>query len=219
MKPQAPGQLAEGIQCQTSSQGSFKRTAPLFNRLIEPSLPNSPEKEFRVRLVERGELWIQTCLDGSFLQQRHGERVDGRDGGRLQIVKGDRCPGPLNTREARQFFESLSKPDFHFAGGFLSKGDGGDVAQARGRTLRSILQDEIKNPIDQDRGLAGAGRGFDGKGSTRLRGCSGPLLRVVSHLSGSEIPQVCPIRLWLSTAGSDAFRSSRRIRSLEHTER
>jgi hypothetical protein len=136
-----------------------------------------------MRIVERGKLWIQACLDRSFLQQRHCKRVDGRDSSRFQIVKGDGCPGSLNARAARRFFESLSKSDFHLAGGFLSKGDGGDVAQAYGRTLRSPLKDKIKNPIDQDRGLAGSGRSFDGKGPTGFRSSSGPVLRIVSHSS------------------------------------
>ena len=108
------------------------------------------------------------------------------DGTRLAVAGADNRARLYSTDGT--LLEFLPQPHFHFSRGFFCEGNGSDRREPDGRSVRPLFQHQMQNPVDQDAGLAGAGRGLHGEGAVRL--ARGPLAIELErdHSSSSKRP-------------------------------
>ena len=158
----------------------------LLQPLAQPGLPDRAEKQLALQFIEGGEARIEAGLNGSLFEKSHREGMYGRDRGGLEVPQCLPCPPGFRARRA--LLEFLPQPHFHFSRGFFGEGNGGDRREPDGRSVRPLFQHQMQNPVDQDAGLAGAGRGLHGEGAVRL--ARGPLAIELErdHSSSSKRP-------------------------------
>ena len=117
----------------------------------------------------------------------------GRYRGNVKIPQG--LPGPFRSsaRRSRPFFELVTQPELHLAGGLFGKSYGRDPAEGKQRNSPFVFQHEMENTIDQGAGLARPGRGFDGKGKMGIAHCPLAVALEGDHSSSIDFPSRMPI--------------------------
>ena len=114
----------------------------------------------RLDFGEFAEGGIDSCLDGTLAKDLRAERVDGADGGFLEMFEGlFEMPALFGGRLQTRTVETLAKPQLQLSGGFVREGDRDNAVDAGDSGAK-----DVQDAPDEFGGLAGAGGGFDDEG-------------------------------------------------------
>ena len=177
-------------------QGGAERLLPrrceTVGALLEPVPPQPREHELGAELVELAERRVDTGLHRTLPEQPAGERVDGGDERRVDVVKSLLQRAALRGVERRAFVELLRSPSEQLlqargetltqvAGGLLREGDGDDLRERRAGS------EAVDEALDQDARLAGPGAGLDQEGRVQF-GHRPEAVRLVARLVHATPP-------------------------------
>ena len=124
---------------------------PAPERLVEESCRRGLGQDFEER--------IDAGLDGALAEQVGAERVNGANVCFFELRERQiQTPALSSIRSGAhpRVVQPFPQPELELAGGLLRERDGDDVAD-----VRLALGDDVDDPPDERRRLAGAGRGFD----------------------------------------------------------
>ena len=164
---QLPGRVLQLFDRRSAIEGvapgqAYQRAAKPRGALAELALHPSAEGAFiDARGLLLGEFFegrIDDGFDRPFAQDLRAKRMDGSDGGFFQMFESvfDVRAFTGSFRDAARAIEFLAQTKFQFAGGFVGKRNGNNMAD--GGEPGGQHGDDAR---DQFGGLAGAGRGFD----------------------------------------------------------
>ncbi len=158
------GELTQSFLSQAQQQSTLDDGAQrLVERISpEPGFEALFEQQVLLDLVEGGEAGRQACLEGVRTQELASERVNGRDGGEINVGDGSKAIAPLVIRPSGiggSAFERLAHPVAQFGRGRLGEGDSDEAVNGQ-----STSGDEVGDARDQHAGFAGARASLDEEG-------------------------------------------------------
>ena len=219
------GHRAEMLQLHVGREEDEHRRLErrIVEELVDELVPARLERETRRDLVAHFDPGRQSDLDREFGEDALRKRVQGGDGGRVEVVERGLAAGPHDLRlggRRRPPPELPANTVTELRRGLLGERDGGDRRHRDGK-VGSVGGDQSDDPVDERGRLARARAGLDEQSGAELgpycfaRGCIAGIVEegeLVGHSSPSA--SECDKRLSTTSPGASRLLSHSRQRSV-----